>query len=77
MIIFNFWLEHKHNYFNSQKRRYARAVALVETFVLANRQALKRMKRIRLEKERRLSAAIKIQVSRDWQNDQLTNRSQY
>jgi hypothetical protein len=49
----------------------------VETFVLANRQALKRMKRIRLEKERRLSAAIKIQVSRDWQNDQLTNRSQY
>ena len=62
-FIFDFWSQHKGNYYAFQKRRYAQAVAVVETFVLANRQALKRMKCMRLEKERQVAAATQIQVS--------------
>jgi abnormal spindle-like microcephaly-associated protein len=63
-IIFQFWCEHKEDYFRSQKRCYSRAVAVVEDFVIQHWHSLLRMKRIRLEKEHRSSAAIQIQVSR-------------
>lgn len=60
-FIFEFWSEHKDNYYAFQKRSYARAVATVESFVIAHKDALKRMKLLRLEKERQMAAVLKIQ----------------
>lgn len=63
LIIFDFWLKHKEYYFSTQKRCYQKAVAVVETFFLSNRQAFNRAKLIRIEKAKQWSAAINIQVS--------------
>lgn len=60
--IFQFWCEHKEAYFQSQERCYARAVAILEGFVLTHKHSLKRLKRIRLENARRKLAATQIQV---------------
>jgi abnormal spindle-like microcephaly-associated protein len=63
-VIFQIWCEHKENYYRSQEQRYSRAVATLENFVITHRHSLARLKRERLQRERREFLAIEIQVSR-------------
>jgi hypothetical protein len=60
--IFSFWMEHKQNYYQAQRLKYAFAVSVLEGFVLSHKSALRRLQHSRLEKERKISAAISIQV---------------
>lgn len=62
-VIISFWLANRQNYYRTQRRRYAQAVALLEDFVLSHKQALRRMRDTRMEKERQICAATQIQVS--------------
>lgn len=64
LVIFQFWCEHKANYYAAQQRRYAAAVAVLEEFVGTHKHGLLRLRGERLERERRHFAAIEIQVSR-------------
>lgn len=61
-VIFRVWCAHKDQYYAAQQRRYAAAVASIETFVCQHRHALKVMKLERLEREVQTSSAILIQV---------------
>lgn len=61
-LIYQFWNEHKENYFRAQQRRYASAVATLEDFIITHRHSLVRMKSARLERERQDFAANEIQV---------------
>jgi abnormal spindle-like microcephaly-associated protein len=62
-FIYQSWNEHKDNYYRSQQRRYATAVATLEDFVISHRHSLVRLKQERLEREGQQCAAIEIQVS--------------
>jgi abnormal spindle-like microcephaly-associated protein len=61
-VIFRAWCDHKDQYYVAQQRRYAEAVAVVETFVLTHRHGLERMKLHRLKRERQIAAITLIQV---------------
>ena len=65
LIIYRVWCDHKDQYYAARQRRYAAAVAVVESFLCAHRPALERMKRIRLEREHVTAAVSMIQVSTD------------
>ena len=61
--IYRFWCGHKQNYYAALQLRYAAAVAVLENFFLTHKYTLLRLKKDRLEREARYSAAIGIQVS--------------
>lgn len=71
--IFRVWKRYKDTYFNSQRRRYSRSVAVVEAFALANWESLLRLKAVRLQKERKFSAVQLIQVGVDIAKSVLCN----
>ncbi|KAL3944699.1 MAG: hypothetical protein SGBAC_001214 [Bacillariaceae sp.] len=71
LIIFRVWKRYKDTYFNSQRRRYSRSVAVVEAFALTNWESLLRLKTVRLQKERMLFAVQLIQVGVDILNSVL------
>lgn len=49
--IFDFWTEHKENYYRARQKRYAAAVAMLEEFVFVHKHALRRLKQERLKRE--------------------------
>lgn len=71
--ILRVWKRYKDRYFDLQRRRYSRSVAVVETFVLANWESLLRLKKERLQKEGVFSAVQLIQVGVDIANFVLRN----
>ena len=62
-VIIDFWRQFKVNYFRAQRRKYAGPVAVLEAFVLERKRQLLRLKLNRLQLERKMAAATKIQVS--------------
>ena len=62
-VIYRVWCDYKEQYYAARQRRYAAAVAVLETFVCAHRPALLRMKLMRLEREHVTASASMIQVS--------------
>mmetsp|Transcript_16947 Transcript_16947/g.41278 ORF Transcript_16947/g.41278 Transcript_16947/m.41278 type:complete len:2524 (+) Transcript_16947:69-7640(+) len=61
LTILRVWKRYKGKYFNSQRRRYSRSIAVVEAFALANWERLLQLKKARLQKERMLSAVELVQ----------------
>ena len=61
-VILREWKMRKATYYQNQRDKYARPVAIIIKFVRSRRAALKAMKILRLETEQRYTASVLIQV---------------
>jgi abnormal spindle-like microcephaly-associated protein len=60
--IYAFWVANKVNYYEAQKRRFVRSVAILERFVISYKSSLIRLREARLEREMKAVATVAIQV---------------
>jgi len=61
-FILETWQENKHQYFANQRRMFKAPVLVIERFMVAVKDKLYEMRRVRLRKEAKASAATLIQV---------------
>jgi len=61
-LIWKHWQEKKDNYFRAQKRKYGRAVMVIESFTHRYHEKLSQLQVFRVERERQRKAVLPIQV---------------
>ena len=61
-FIFRCWKQRKNDYIVAKRRKYGNAVKVIETFILKNQDILRKMKRIRIEYEKKNNIVTKLQA---------------